>query len=801
MDKYEFSETTQSKVLILDGVMGTMLQPHLPPGSCVDMANIKNEEMVVSLYDQYIKAGADILSTNTFGANRLKLNEYNVGNRVKQINYTAAKNANKVAGKKAKVAGIIGPTGKLVSPLGALTFPQAVETFKEQAAALLEGGVDLFLLETFADLKEVKAAVIAIKELTDTPIIASMTYEDEFKTFTGTDPETAANVLSSLGVDAIGVNCSTGPEPMLEIVGRYAQSVNIPILVEPNAGLPQFKNGKTVFHVTAQQMAEFAEKFVQIGANIVGTCCGSTPEFTQALKIKLDKAVPVKRYIELPLKLSSRVKTIAIGSELPFCIIGERINPTNRKDLAKAIRDSELSLIQKEAMQEEKQGAHALDINIGVPGIDEPEFMQKAVRGIENVVKTPLTIDSTNPAAVEAALIESAGKPLINSVNGSEVSMKDIIPLAAKYGAGLLCLAIGEKGIPKTAEKRIKILKRIIENAEKNNIKRENLICDCLTLTVSAQQKRAEATLHAVRQVKEELGLPTVLGVSNISYGLPQRSLINSVFLSMAMSHGLDAAIINPGDHRMMESIRAASVLTVRDKDSRQFISSFKQKEKKVKSDSVKKQSENTSQEIFNAVVTGNKNDITNLIKKALEKGKKPVEINNDCLIPAIREVGNLYDKKEIYLPQMILAAETMQKAFEIIEPYFERKEISKSGRVLLCTVKGDVHDIGKNIVGLFLKNQGYEVIDLGKNVGIETILEKSKELHPDAIGLSALMTTTVVQMPKVIEAIRKNSIKTKVIVGGAVVTKRYAKQINADGYAKDGVGAVKAMNEIINKK
>ncbi len=361
-----------------------------------------------------------------------------------------------------------------------------------------------------------------------------------------------------------------------------------------------------------------------------------------------------------------------------------------------------------------------------------------------------------------------------------------------------MCLAVGEKGIPKTAEKRINILKGIVERAEEHNIKRENLICDCLTLTVSAQQKRAEATLQAVRQVKEELGLPTVLGVSNISYGLPQRSVINSVFLSMAMSHGLDAAIINPGDHRMMESVRAASVLTVRDKDSRQFIFSFKQKKKKIKSDSVKKQSEGTSQKIFNAVVTGNKNDITNLVRKALEKGKKPVEINNDCLIPAIREVGNLYDKKEIYLPQMILAAETMQKAFEIIEPYFEKKEASKSGRVLLCTVKGDVHDIGKNIVGLFLKNQGYEVIDLGKNVEIETILEKTKELNPDAIGLSALMTTTVVQMPKVIEAFQKHNIKTKVVVGGAVVTKKYAKQINADGYAKDGVGAVKVMDEII---
>ncbi len=798
MDKNEFFERVQSKVLVLDGVMGTMLQPTLPPGSCIDMANIEHGELVESLYKQYVKAGTDILSTNTFGANRIKLNEFGFGNRVKEINYKAAKSAKKVGGNKVKVAGIIGPTGKLVSPLGEFTFSEALQTFAEQTSALAEGGVDLFLLETFADIKEIKAAIIAIKELTDYPILASMTYEDEFKTFTGTDPITAANVLSSLGVDAIGVNCSTGPEPMLEIVGRYAQSIPLPILVEPNAGLPQLKNGKTVFHITAEHMAEFAEKFVQIGANIVGTCCGSTPEFTSALRKRFDNVTPIMRNVNVPLKLSSRVKTVEIGAGLPFCVIGERINPTNRKDLEKAVRNSELSLIQKEAIQEEKEGAHLLDVNLGVPGINEPEFMQKVIRGIENVVKIPLSIDSTNPSAIEAALIECAGKPLINSVHGSTESMDTIIPLAAKYGAGLLCLAVGEKGIPETAEKRIRILKKIIERAETEGIKRENLICDCLTLTVSAQQKRVETTLDAVHKVKEELGLPTVLGVSNISYGLPQRSLLNSVFLSMAMSHGLDAAIINPGDPRIMESVQAASVLTIRDQDSKKFISSFKKKKKKkIIIDSVKDSHKDTALEIFNAVVAGNKNDIGRFVKKALKDGKKPIEINNNYLIPAIQEVGSLYDKKEIYLPQMILAAETMQKAFQIIEPYFKKEDIRKSGRVILCTVKGDVHDIGKNIVGLFLKNQGYEVVDLGKNVAKDTIVEKAKELNPDIIGLSALMTTTIVQMPKIIEALQNQNINTKVVVGGAVVTKKYAKQINADGYAKDGVSAVKLIDEI----
>lgn len=802
MKRNEFLEIVQSRVLVLDGVMGTMLQPHILPGSCVDMANIEQGEMVESLYKQYLNAGTDLLSTNTFGANRIKLNEFNVGDRVKEINYRAAKTAKKVAGDKVKVTGIIGPTGKLINPLGKFTFSEALQTFKEQAEALAEGGVDLFLLETFADLKEIKAAIIAIKEIVDYPILASMTYEDEFKTFTGTDPITAANVLSSLGVDAVGVNCSTGPEPMLEIVGRYAQSINIPIVVEPNAGLPQLKDGKTIFHVTAEQMADYAEKFVEIGANIVGTCCGSTPDFTKALRKKLNKTTPVHRRVNVPLKLSSRVKTVEIGSGLPFCIIGERLNPTNRKELERTIKNSEVSLIQQEAIKQEKEGAHLLDINIGVPGIDEPGFMQKAVQGVENVISTPLCIDSTNPAAVEAALIECAGKPLINSVHGSIESMEQIIPLAAKYGAGLLCLAVGEKGIPKTAEKRIIILKKIIERAVHQGISHEDLICDCLTLTVSAQQKRAEATLDAVSRVKKELGLPTVLGVSNISYGLPQRSLINSVFLSMAMSHGLDAAIINPGDSRMMESIRAASVLTTRDKDSREFIASFQNKKKKVtKVTSTIDSSQKKNGEIFHAVITGNKNDISNLVNKALKDGEKPIDINNNFLIPAIREVGDRYDKKEIFLPQMILAAETMQVAFQIIEPYFKKEDKIKSGKILLCTVKGDVHDIGKNIVGLFLKNQGFEVIDLGKDIPTDTILKKVKELKPDVVGLSALMTTTIVQMPKVIQALQNQKISTKVVVGGAVVTKKYAKQISADGYANDGVGAVKIIDEIIKEK
>lgn len=799
MNKNWFINKLKSQIFVLDGVMGTMLLPQLPPESCVDMANIEHSKLVASIYKKYVNAGADILSTNTFGANRMKLSEFGLGDSLVEINIKAAEMAVKAAADNVLVAGILGPTGKLIKPLGDFSFDYALNIYKEQAESLIKGGVDLFFLETFSDIKEIKAAIIALKETSDIPIMASMTYGEDFKTFTGTDPSTAANILSSLGADVLGVNCSTGPESMLEVVGRYAQSTDIPILVEPNAGMPRIENGKTVFQVSAAQMADYAEKFVQIGANIIGSCCGSTPEFTVELKKRLKNVKPVERHPSSSLKLSSRMKTIEIGKGFPFCIIGERINPTNRDDITESILSNEIGMIQKEAAAQEKEGAHILDLNIGVPDINEAEYIKTAVRGIENVVQIPLSIDNINFEAIEAALKECAGKPLINSVHGSEKSMETIIPLAAKYGAGLLCLAVGEKGIPKTVDQRLEILKRIISRAEKEGINRNNLICDCLTLTVSAQQKGVETTLKALQIVSEELNLPTVLGVSNISFGLPERSLINSTFLSMAMAYGLDAAIINPGDKRLMDTVRAASVLTIRDKNSQKFITSFKKKKKRKKESSLKDDEVSTRNDVYQAVISGNKTDIENLVKRIIDEGVRPLDINNDLLIPAINEVGRLYDNKEVYLPQMILAAETMQKAFSVIEPYFKKDEVESTKKVMLCTVKGDVHDIGKNIVALFLKNHGFKVIDLGKDIATDYIVKKTEELKPDVLGLSALMTTTMIEMPKVIQALKDKDICIKIVVGGAVVTKKYAKGIQADGYAKDGMEAVKIIKEFID--
>ncbi len=796
MTKQKFKEKLQNEMLIMDGAMGTMLQPHVPTDKPSEYANLNCPEILSDIHKQYIDAGADIINTNSFGGSRLKLSAFGMEAETQKINIEAAKIAKAASNSKAIVAGNIGPTGKLVEPMGELLFDKAFDVFQEQAKALEEGGCDIYSLETFSDLKELKIAIMAIQSISDLPIMAAMTFEEDFKTFTGTDPETAANVLSSLGVDVIGINCSTGPEPMLEVVGRYVMQTDTPVFVEPNAGIPSLSEEGATYQITPEEMGSAAEKFYQIGVNIMGSCCGSTPEYTRKLKEALSGKTPLHRNVLSVLSLSSRSQTITLGSDSPFAVVGERINPTNREDLNEALKNKSYSVLQNEAKTETDEGAHVLDVNIGSPDIDEAAIMGGVIRSIENVSRLPICVDSSNPDAIEAALKESPGKVLINSVHGSEESMSTVLPLAAKYGAGLICLAVGEKGIPKTAEARVDVIKTIVKRAEALGIPRSHLICDCLTLTVSAQQKRAQSTLDAIRIVKEELGLPTILGVSNISFGLPERSLINATFLSMAMSAGLDAAIMNPGDKRMMETVRAASVLTVRDKDSKSFVASHaKKKKKKSKGPEIEISKENT---VYQAVISGNRDEITTLVQKTLDEGTSALDINNTMLIPAIQEVGLQYDKKEIFLPQMILAAETMQNGFSVLEPHFSQGDVSSKGKILLCTVKGDVHDIGKNIVGLFLKNQGYEVIDLGKDVSVDQVLDETAKYNPDIIGLSALMTTTMTEMPKIIDALKSANLDKPVIVGGAVVTKQYASSIGASGYAKDGVTAVKLADSIL---
>jgi 5-methyltetrahydrofolate--homocysteine methyltransferase len=802
MKRAEFRERLSLEVMILDGAMGTLLQDQLPGFSATaEMANVDHPDQIKSIHEAYRDAGAGILTTNTFGANRVKLDAHGLKDRMETLNRQGARIAREAAGERAIVAGCVGPTGKLVEPLGPLSFEEGLDVFREQALILAENEVDLFLMETFSDLKEARIAVIALREVADIPIIALMTFGEDYLTFTGTDPETAVVVLQGLGADVVGVNCSTGPASMLEVVGRMGVAASCPIAVEPNAGMPQVKGSKVSYDVTPDEMAGFAERFVQLGAGIVGTCCGSTPEHTARIRMKLEGTRPVSRLVSGDLRLSSRTRSASIGAGRPFAVIGERINPTNRKDLQEAIRRSDLSLFQEEARRQTREGAHLLDVNAGVPGVDEAVILPRAVDAVENVTDLPLSLDSANPGALEAALRRVSGKPLINSVTGERERMDKILPLAKRYGAGLLCLAVGEEGIPKSAEARLAVLKEIVKSAERAGISRDNLICDCLTLTVSAQQDRAQETLRAVRMVREALNLPTVLGVSNISYGLPDRSVINAAFLSMAMAAGLDAAILNPGDPGIRDTVRAASVLTLRDKDSREFIRSHtRRKKKSAASPGAVSAKPAPLDKIYNAVLAGNRDGVGRLVSSALEAGHTAPDINDHALIPAIEEVGRQYDARSLYLPQMILAAETLQQAFHILEPRFQKGEKVDRGTIILCTVRGDVHDIGKNIVGLFLRNHGFQIVDLGKDVTAEVIVDKAIETSADIVALSALMTTTMMEMPRVIQMIKERDVPVRVMVGGAVVTKRFAREIGADAYAPDGITAVETAMELVSK-
>jgi len=780
------------EILVLDGAMGTQLQKHGITG-VPEAAVLESPDLVRSIHRSYADAGADIISTNTFGANRIKLKAFGLENRVREINHRAAVLARE-GGTGAWVAGCIGPTGQLLRPLGPLDFEEVFRVFEDQVRNLAEAGVDLVLLETFSDLREIKAAVLAIREHTNLPVFASMTYGDGFLTLTGTDPQTAVTVLESLRVDAVGVNCSTGPEPMLEIVGRYAAESHLPVLVEPNAGMPDLHDREIRYPVGPGEMAGMSRRFVELGASLIGTCCGSTPEFTAELCRAVKGMKPLSRKTCDHLKLASRTRTVVIGAEQPFCVIGERINPTNKKELSRELLEGGMGIVRREAHEQVREGALCLDLNVGVPGGDEPVLMAAAAEAAEEA-GVPLVIDTVNPEALEAACRHAAGKVLINSVSGESRSLDAVLPLAKRYGSALLCLAVDEQGIPATARQRLKILERIVDRASALGIPRRNLICDCLTLTVSAQQKRAQATLEAVALVRKTLDLPTVLGVSNISYGLPDRSVLNATFLSMAMAMGLDAAIINPDDARMMETVRAASVLTVRDRDSRSFVSAHG---KKKKSSPSSKPASKPAQHLKEAVITGNRDIIERLVTENLESGLSAAEINQNILIPAIQDVGIRYDRKEIYLPQMILSAETMQAAVDVLKPHFAVDDSNKKGIVILCTVKGDVHDIGKNIVGLFLKNHGYQVVDMGKDVPAERIVVKTRETGARLVALSALMTTTMGEMKTVIDALREDGSSAMVVVGGAVVTRPWADSIGAHGYAKDAVSAAALADRLL---
>lgn len=796
-----FMELLKTKILVVDGAMGTMLQERgLPKGACPEAFNLTNPELIAEIHREYLSAGADIATANTFGAIPMKLKEYGLEGQAREINIRAIEIARKAFYREDKyIAGSIGPLGKFVRPLGELSFDDAYEEFRLQALAFKEAGADLIIIETMGDLGELRVAILAAVENFKGPVIATMTFETNGRTFTGTDAETAVVVAERLGIAAFGANCSVGSHELLPIAKKLIHTTNLPVLISPNAGLPEIHEGKTIFRETPEEVAKNAREYILAGVGLVGSCCGSTPAHTKALSEAVKGYKPHMRSRDFGLRVASRSKVVTISATKMPVIIGERINPTGKKALSQEIREGKTEIIRREAIEQVEAGAHILDVNMGVPGTDEKASMEKVLLILQSIADVPIMIDSTNPEVIEAALRVFQGKAIINSVNGEEESLAKILPLAKKYGAAILALALDDEGLPETAEKRLSIIKKIVERAEGYGIPKNDIVADCLVLTASAQPEGSKETLKSLALVKEKLGIPTSLGVSNVSFGLPNRPLINEAFYAMALGFGLDAAIINPLDQRMMDIYAASNVLANRDSQGTYYIKSQRAEEQKTEKKAEKR--ELTSLEkIHQGVLMGDAEGVTSLLIEALNTGMTPFEIFNQALIPGIEEVGRLFGEGIYFLPQLIASSNTMTEAFSYLKPEMEKNPAESLGTIVLATVKGDIHDIGKNIFSVLLKNHGFNVIDLGRNVDNEKILKQAKKYQAEVIALSALMTTTMPHMEELIKRVHKNGLIYKVIVGGAAVNQQYAEQINADGYASDAIQGVDLVKRLLNK-
>ncbi|MDD4496498.1 MAG: homocysteine S-methyltransferase family protein, partial [Eubacteriales bacterium] len=686
---------------------------------------------------------------------------------------------------------------------------------------LLEGGVDFFFIETMIDLQETRAAVLAVKESCNLPVCASMTFGEDGRTVTGTDPATAVVVLQSLGADAVGCNCSTGPRQMLDIIAAMKEVAKVPLLAKPNAGLPRLVDSKTVFSMEPEEFGRLMKPFAEMGVKLVGGCCGTTPEHIAQIKKNIEDTKPVAHTESITYTsgsqstLSSSTKTIFPGGNRGLAIIGERINPTGKKALQQELLKGEMAEIHRLAMEQVRAGAEILDVNVGMPGIDEKETMVRVVEYLSKLIDVPLCIDSSNPEAIEAALRVYPGRALVNSISVEKEKMEVLLPITAKYGAMFILLPLDGKGIPHKAEQRCLLIEEGFKKAREYGFKKHDIIADALVMTVSTDQTAPAETLKTIEWCFESFGISTVVGLSNISFGLPERKHINAAFLSMAIDRGLSMAIANPSVESLMNAKYASDVLTGRDSGSTEYVKRYAIDTGKDGGGTGRKSgaaSENKSveqnkveqgkveQNIYDAVVEGNSGVILNLVEQALSQGKTAQELVDKLLIPAINHVGDLYDKQKYYLPQLIKSADAMKKAIERLEPMLRQNSSDSSKkrtRIVLATVKGDVHDIGKNIVSLMLKNYGYEVYDLGKDVSAEEIINKAKEVGADIVGLSALMTTTMTEMKKVVEAAKKEGLKCRIMIGGAAVTEAYANEIGADGYSEDANNAVKLAEEL----
>lgn len=821
MTREELYGLLEKGPVFLDGATGSNLQKAgMPTGVCPEQWILDHPDVIVDLQKRYIEAGTQILYAPTFSGNRIKLEEYGLADKIVEINTKLVQLCKEAAGDKGLVCADMTMTGESLEPMGDLELEELIDIYKEQAKILYEAGVDLFVVETMMSLAETRAAVLAIKETCDLPVMVSMTFDEKGKTLYGNTPEGCMVVLQSLGADIVGINCSTGPEKMADMVRQMKPYANVPILAKPNAGLPQMVDGETVYDMGPEEFASFGPMLMEAGAAVLGGCCGTTPEHIARLVETTKDIVPVPVMKEHKRVLASERALQEIDINGPFLVIGERINPTGKKALQESLRQGSMDVVCDMAEEQEEMGAHILDINMGMNGIDEKAMMLEAIQEVTMTTTLPLCIDSSHVDIIEAALRHYPGRALINSISLEKEKFEKLLPIAKKYGAMFILLPLSDAGLPKDIDEKKEIIHKILDRALELGMCKEDIVVDGLVATVGANKNAALDTLTTIRYCKEELGLATVGGLSNISFGLPNRGYVNAAFVTMALQSGLTMAIANPSSDIMMNLAAASDLLLNKTGADLNYINRMAEFDAKKKTESVRKaetvkqdakkeatvlaekKTEETSvahSAIYKAVLNGSMKNILDEVKAGLAAGMEPGVIVSEELIPAINEVGDLFEQQKYFLPQLIASAETMKKAIEYLEPMLSSgDETGPKVTIVIATVEGDIHDIGKNLVALMLKNYGFRVVDLGKDVPKETIVQAAIDENADIIALSALMTTTMMRMKDVVELVREKNVDAKVIIGGAVITQSYADEIGAEGYSKDAADAVRLVQRLM---
>jgi len=800
--------------LLLDGATGTnLMKAGMPVGVCPEQWILEHRDVMLRLQKEYVEAGTNILYAPTFTANRIKLAEYGLADKQKEMIRALVEISKEAAGDKAYIAGDLTMTGRQLSPIGDMPLEELIDVYKEQIGFLTEVGVDLLVVETMMSLAECRAALIAAKEVCDLPVMVTLTFEENGRTLFGTDAKTAAIVLDKLGAAAIGVNCSTGPAKMAEIIEGMAEVTNLPLIAKPNAGLPQVDNhGKTIYPMLPEEFAKEMELLTTKGAVILGGCCGTTPEHIAAVKAMLKEKVPVKHEKKDNIRhLTSERETISFGLDGNFLVIGERINPTGKKALQEELRQGNIERVLNFAQEQEADGASVLDVNMGMSGIDEKAMMLQVIEEVQMVSNLPLSLDSSHIDVLEAALRIYPGRALVNSVSYEKEKFEKLLPIVKKYGAMFILLPLSDEGLPKNLDEKKDIIEKIYTRALELGMEKEDIIVDGLVTTVGANKMAALETLETIRYCKER-GLATVCGLSNISFGMPARVHVNTAFLTLAIQAGLTMAIANPSQEMLICGALATDLLMAKEEADLRYIeyaSKITPVDTKAKSTTAPKAdvkavdtdtSEGYVKLLKEAVLKGNKNGIAKLTKRALDAGEDAQKLLNEALLPGINLVGEYFEQKKYFLPQLIASAEAMKNSIDILE---EKLSVGTTSDdmpvVVIATVEGDIHDIGKNLVAMMLKNYGFRVVDLGKDVPKEQIIQKAMEEHADIIALSALMTTTMQRMKEVVTAVKEKGLKTKVMIGGAVTTPEFMKEIGADGYAKDAAEAVKVAKSLLS--